>query len=116
MVSHKSFRKQDVEGKPVVYSSGRTAGKVKDLAFNLDGTILLIVEKEGGAENQVPMRMVTGMSDYVVVREETTRPTSPVPPTSISWVQGRRGRNCKFCGRDASPGTTWCPSCGRSLG
>ena len=106
MSSSKPFRKEDITGKVVIYSSGRNTGQVKDLTFTLDGTITLIVEKNDGGEIQIPLSKVMGVSDNVVVKEEgVTRNSSP----SAGMVA------CKSCGRESPIGTLWCPSCGKSL-
>ena len=100
----KSFKKEDVVGKPVIETSGKMKGKVKDLMFELGGTITLIAEGTDGKEFQVPLSRVTGISDDVVVRSE-----AEVMPSSSG-----SGTACKFCGKPLSPGQTWCLSCGRS--
>jgi len=100
----KSFKKEDIVGKPVIETSGTAKGKVKDVSFDLSGTITLIVEEEDGKESQVPIVRVTGISDDVVVRSE------PAPGLSMPAP----GDSCKFCGKPIAPSQIWCPSCGRS--
>jgi sporulation protein YlmC with PRC-barrel domain len=95
----KSFRKEDVVGKTVIETSGAVKGKVKDLMFDLNGTITLTVEGLNGKESLVPVAMVTGISDHVVIKSEP--------------IVGQ-GVKCKFCGAPLSPGVVWCPSCGKS--
>lgn len=100
----KSFKKEDIVGKPVIETSGTVKGKVKDVTFDLSGTITLIVDGTDGKESQVPISKVTGISDDVVVRSEGV---AGVPQVS-------QGATCKFCGKPITPGQTWCPSCGKS--
>ena len=100
----KSFRKEDIIGKPVIETSGTVKGKVKDLMFDLSGTITLIIEGTDGTESQVPISKVTGISDDVVVRSEQ----APGPARTAS------GLACKYCGTAMTPGQAWCPSCGKS--
>jgi sporulation protein YlmC with PRC-barrel domain len=100
----KSFRKEDILGKPVIETSGTVKGKVKDVMFDLSSTITLIVEGLDGKESQIPIVRVTGISDNVVVKSELPA-AAPTPSTGMS---------CKFCGKPMSPGQTWCPSCGKS--
>ena len=99
----KTFRKEDLVGKPVIETSGTVKGKVKDVTFDLGGTITLIVEGADGKETQVPVARVTGISDDVVVKSELAEVTP-----------GSQGTTCKFCGKPITPGQTWCPNCGKS--
>jgi sporulation protein YlmC with PRC-barrel domain len=107
------FRKDEVEGKSVIFSSGRIAGKVKDVVFGLDGTIVLVVENENDSEARVPMSMVMGVADYVVVNDEIWIPASK-SIISSSGQSGSAGMVLKFCNNAISPGTIYCPSCDRS--
>jgi len=111
MSSAKAFRKEEITEKSVIDSSGKVAGKVKDLTFTLDGAITLIIERPGGSEVQIPMSKVMGVSDHVIVREDAfvVKPMVIAPVTGSTVV-------CKSCGSQAPAGTTWCPGCGRALG
>jgi sporulation protein YlmC with PRC-barrel domain len=106
MSSSKAFRKEDITGKTVIYSSGRNTGTVKDLTFTLDGTITLLVEKNDGGEVQIPLSKVMGVADNVIVKDESAMRASGPAPGMVA---------CKSCGREAPIGTLWCPSCGKSL-
>jgi len=97
----KTFRKEDIVGKPVIETSGTVKGKVKDITFDLSGTITLIIEGIDGNESQVPVSKVTGISDDVVVKSELAGATAS-------------GSTCKYCGKPITPGQTWCPSCGKA--
>lgn len=111
MSSAKAFRKEEIIDKSVIDSSGKVAGKVKDLMFTLDGNITLIIERPGGSEVQIPLSKVMGVSDHVIVREDAF----VVKPMVMAAVPGNTVV-CKNCGATAPVGTTWCPGCGRSLG
>ena len=100
----KSFRKEDIIGKPVIETSGTVKGKVKDLMFDLSGTITLIIEGTDGKESQVPISRVTGISDDVVVKSDQ----AAVAPRPAS------GGACRYCGTPMTPSQTWCPKCGKS--
>ena len=100
----KSFRKEDVVGKTVIETSGMVKGKVKDLTFNLSGTVTLIAEGADGKDLRIPLSRVTGISDHVVVNSETTV-DYPAPAARAS---------CKFCGAALTLGDVWCPSCKKS--
>jgi sporulation protein YlmC with PRC-barrel domain len=102
----KAFRKEDITGKSVIYSSGKNTGQVKDLTFTLDGTITLIVERSDGGEIQIPLSKVLGVSDNVVVRDESAPRTGGPSPGMVA---------CKSCGHESPVGTLWCPSCGKSM-
>jgi sporulation protein YlmC with PRC-barrel domain len=120
MSSTKSFRKEDIEGKTVVESSGKVMGKVKDLLFSLDGTITLVVTKEDGSDVEVSLSKVMGVSDHVVVKIDGSGSRPPAPPKQVtSTTTGTvtvSGTPCKFCDTLLAPGVLWCPSCGRSQG
>lgn len=98
----KTFRKEDIVGKPVIETSGIAKGKVKDVTFDLAGTITLIVDGVDGKETQVPVSKVTGISDDVVVRSDS------------AVVATASGSVCKYCGKPMTPGQMWCPSCGKA--
>ena len=100
----KSFRREDVVGKSVIETSGSVRGKVKDVVFNLNNTITLIVEGVDGKDAQIPLTRVTGISDHVVVKSDLTTEGSTFS----------RATSCKFCGAPIASGQQWCPSCGKS--
>jgi sporulation protein YlmC with PRC-barrel domain len=100
----KSFRKEDVLEKTVIETSGRVEGKVKDVVFDLSGTVTLIVEGKDGKESRVPLTRVTGISEHVVVRGDMDAETSASGTSS----------SCKFCGAPLTTGQDWCPKCGKS--
>jgi sporulation protein YlmC with PRC-barrel domain len=105
------FRKEDVVGKTVIDSTGVTTGTVKDVMFNLNSVVILVVEKKDGTEMQVPLSKVVGLSEFVVTKNET------VPqPTSLGGASltGTGGYRCKFCGHEMSPASVYCPSCGKA--
>ena len=109
-MSSKPFHKEDIEGKTVIETTGKIAGKVKDMTFSLDGTITLIVLKDDGTERPVSLKQVIGISDHVIVRGDApmSMPSSPSAPSASAVPV------CKFCGSELSPTSTWCPRCGRS--
>jgi sporulation protein YlmC with PRC-barrel domain len=107
MSTVKSFRKEEIAGKSVIDSSGKVAGKVKDLNFTLDSVITLVIEKTDGSEVTIPLKSVMGVSDHVIVKEDAFIIKPAVAAGMVA---------CKSCGTLAKIGTTWCPSCGRALG
>jgi len=100
----RSFRKEDVVGKTVIETSGAVKGKVKDVVFDLGGGVTLLVQGEDGKDSHVPLSKVTGISEHVVVKIETTEETGAAG----------YGTTCKFCGAPKAIEERWCPSCGRS--
>lgn len=113
MSTPRSFRKEEIADKTVIDSSGRVVGKVKDLTFTLDSTITLIVERTDGSTLQVPLNKVMGVSDHVIIKEETV--ASRAMPTAATMASTPGMVTCKFCGTKAPAGTQWCPNCGRSI-
>ena len=97
-----SFRKDDVVDKTVIETSGRVLGKVKDVTFDLSGSVTLFVEGTDGKDVTVPLGRVTGISQHVVVKSDM--PAGSSGPTS-----------CPFCNAALSPGQRICPSCGRAV-
>ncbi len=111
-MSSRLFSKDEVEGKTVIYSTGRVAGKVKDVVFGLDGTLLLVVQKDDGTESRVPMNAVLGVGEYVIVRYQSA--TSVAMGVQIPTTGGSVDAACKFCGAAMPPGSVYCPSCDKS--
>jgi sporulation protein YlmC with PRC-barrel domain len=111
-MSSRLFSKDEVEGKTVIYSTGRVAGKVKDVVFGLDGTLLLVVQKDDGTESRVPMSAVLGVGEYVVVRYQSATAVAMAVQAPTADQPG--GSVCKFCGAAMPPGSVYCPSCDRS--
>src|SRR5712692_6075120 len=106
-MSSRLFRKEELEGKTVVYSSGWVAGKVKDVVFGLDGTLILVVQKEDSKELRIPMSAVLGVADYVVARDQAGAAPASSGEPGVATA-------CKFCGTAIPPGIVYCPSCGKS--
>jgi hypothetical protein len=79
-------------------------GKVKDVVFDLSGTVTLVVEGIDGKDLRVPLARVTGISQHVVVRSDEA-----IGPSVSS-----AGLSCQFCGATLTAGQKWCPNCGRS--
>ncbi len=112
MSSSRSFRKEEVEGKTVIDSSGKVTGKVKDIVFSIDGNVTLIIEKPDGAETQLPLSRVMGISEFVVMKELSSPYRSKGLTGASSGADG--SKTCKFCGAEMPQDTNWCPSCGKS--
>jgi len=111
MSSLRLFHKEDVVGKTVIDSTGLTAGKIKDVMFNLNGVVILVVEKKDGTEMQVPLSKVVGLSEFVVTRSESL----PQPATfGGTYVTGTGKYQCKFCGHEMPPASVYCPSCDKA--
>lgn len=104
--SSRLFHKEEVVGKTVIDSGGRVAGRVKDVLFGLNGTVMLVVEKKDGAELQVPMSGVVGISEFVITRSEGL-------PEAEGTSAGAGPRTCKFCGHELGS-SVYCPACGKS--
>ncbi len=109
MSSSHLFRKEDIAGKTVIDSSGLTTGKVRDVVFSLDGEVILVVEKKDGAEIQVPLNRVAGLSEFVVTKSE-----SFAQPRTLAGNWSGGGGSCRFCGHELSSTSSYCPSCGKS--
>ena len=111
MSSLRLFHKEDVVGKTVIDSAGLTVGKVKDVMFNLNSVVILVVEKKDGTEMQVPLSKIVGLSEFVVTRSESLPQPASLAGASLT---GMGGYQCKFCGHEMSPANIYCPSCGKA--
>jgi sporulation protein YlmC with PRC-barrel domain len=100
----RSFRKEDVEGKTVIDTSGSVKGKVVDVMFDLGGTVTFLVRGSDGKDSQVKIERVTGISEHVIVRSDQNMEAS----------SSGMGATCRFCGAPRAATERWCPSCGRS--
>ncbi len=100
----RSFRKEDVVGKTVIETSGMVKGKVKDVVFDLNGTITLVVEGADGRDSQIPVSRITGISDHVIARSDI----------AVGVSTSSTGTSCKFCGASIAPDEAWCPNCKKS--
>ncbi len=83
------FRKDEVAGKIVVEASGKSLGKAKDIAFSLDGTVVLIVSGNDNSEVEIPMDRIAGVAEYIVVRRpQQTEPgaSGPKKPAAAAPV------------------------------
>ena len=49
MSSGKFLHREEIVGKTVIDSSGVVTGKVKDIVFNLDAVVQLVIERQGTA-------------------------------------------------------------------
>jgi sporulation protein YlmC with PRC-barrel domain len=112
------FRKDEVDGKVVIENSGNAIGKVKDIAFGLNGSVVLIVTGVDSKEVQISMDRIEGVGDYIVVRKDNVQPvvptvspsfvvnpTIPPPPTMTNWT-------CRTCGAPLKTGAKFCTKCG----
>lgn len=136
MSSAKLFRKDEVDGKTVVETTGNTFGNAKDVAFGLDGTVALIVLDKDNNEVQVTMDRVLGVGDYIVIRKEkleskpptppapqpvvTPPPAPPVPPAAPATPMAppptvMAPMVCKSCGAALKPGARFCTKCGTAV-
>jgi len=100
----RSFKKEDVVGKTVIETSGAVKGKVKDVVFDLGGEVTFLIQGMDGRDSQIALSNVTGISDHVVVKEESATESGP----------SGYGTSCRFCGAQKPVEERWCPSCGRS--
>ena len=110
------FRKKDVEKKPVVEATGKSAGTGLDVGFSLDGKLTLVILNADGKEVEIPMSRVQGVGEYIVLRPEenqelrpdeqapVTPHSSPIPDAPI----------CSKCGASIKPEAKFCTVCGKS--
>jgi len=114
------FRKQDVENKPVIDSSGKSIGTGLDIAFSLDGRLGLVVKTPKGSEIEIPMNRVIGVTDYIVLSPEgpsssqvvQVQHTEPLTPTQPLVSSNTQQQTCSSCGMSLKPGAKFCTSCG----
>ncbi len=121
MSSAKYFRNGELQGKTVIETTGNRLGKAKEVAFSLDGTAMLFVEKDDGGERQVPTSKVIAIGEFIVVRSEVAQIPSvpsaaPSPPPMPTMVPAPvpPAFVCRSCGAVLKPGARFCTKCGTS--
>jgi sporulation protein YlmC with PRC-barrel domain len=118
-MSSKLYRAGDVQGKLVIETSGNRLGKAKEIAFSLDGTTTLFLEKDDGSEAQVPTSRLVAIGEFVVVRSDAPQvqvagayqappPPAVVPPPPPTPV-------CRSCGAPLKPNAKFCTKCGTGV-
>ena len=109
-------RREDVTGKKAITPDGNSFGDVKDIAFNMDGSVGLVIATKGGPEVIVPLKQTSAIGEFVLLsavpagipvkeqrREEPAAPSTPVAQT------------CPSCGSPTKPGAKFCGKCGHRL-
>lgn len=113
-------RREDVTGKKVITPDGNSFGDVKDIAFNMDGSVGLVITTKGGSEVIVPLKGASAIGDYVLLSSpvpdgvpvpERPKP-SPSPPSAPST---HAAATCPACGGPTKPGAKFCGKCGQKL-
>ncbi|MGO9644574.1 MAG: zinc ribbon domain-containing protein [Candidatus Bathyarchaeia archaeon] len=113
------YRKEDVENKTVLDTSGKSIGIAQDMAFSIDGKLALAIKPSKGEVIDIPMTRVIGVSDYIVVTPEVLASTQPAQPSRnqapttppVAPVQ----QTCPSCGKLLKPGAKFCTGCGVKL-
>lgn len=133
----KFLKKEEINDKIVIETTGRKVGKAKEIAFALDGSAALFVTSDSGSDVQIPMARIMGVGEYIVVRtaDQVQRPAqapaqrpaarpamaapqarpavqAPVPPPPMAAAPAAMA--CRNCGAPLKPGAKFCTRCGTS--
>ncbi|MDA4123157.1 MAG: zinc ribbon domain-containing protein [Thaumarchaeota archaeon] len=142
MSAPKFLKKEEINDKIVIETTGKKIGKGKEIAFALDGSAALFVTTDSGIDMQVPMARIMGVGEYIVVRpaEQVQRPAqaqaqrpaprpamaaaapqarpavqAPIPPPPMAAAaQAPAAMACRNCGAPLKPGAKFCTKCGTS--
>jgi len=130
MSSPKYFRNGELQGKTVIETNGNRLGKAKEVAFSLDGTSVLYVEKDDGSESEVRSSKLIAIGEFIVVKSEGVQsppiappPVIPQAPVAAPWPQPAQApapvstppaMSCRNCGAPLKPGSRFCTKCGTS--
>lgn len=103
-------RREDVLGKKAITPDGNAFGEVKDIAFNMDGTVGLVIAAKSGSEVIVPLRQAAAIGEYVLLASAAPKPAQPSQPPPVP-----KPTACPSCGSPTKPGAKFCGRCGHSL-
>jgi len=107
-------RREDVIGKKAITPDGNSFGDVKDIAFNMDGSVGLVIATKAGSEVIVPIKQTSAMGEYVLLSSAApAKPAQPSQPRQASPVPSPA--TCPSCGNPTKPGAKFCGKCGHSL-
>lgn len=113
-------RREDVTGKKAITPDGNSFGDVKDIAFNMDGSVGLVITTKGGPEVIVPLKEASAIGDYVLLSspvpdgvpvQERPKPISS-PPSAPNVPAAT---TCPSCGSPTKQGAKFCGKCGQKL-
>ena len=110
------FRKKDVEKKPVVEATGKSAGTGLDVGFSLDGKLTLVISSPDGKEVEIPMSRVQGVGEYIVLKPEENPELRPDEQASVTPHSSSipDAPTCSKCGASIKPEAKFCTVCGKS--
>lgn len=107
-------RREDVTGKKAITPDGNVFGDVKDLAFNMDGSVGLVIGTKSGSEVIVPIKQASAVGEFVLLSstppDKTAAPIQPRPAQPPPTVQ-----TCPSCGNPTKQGAKFCGKCGQRL-
>jgi sporulation protein YlmC with PRC-barrel domain len=107
-------RREDVTGKKAITPDGNAFGDVKDIAFNMDGSVGLVIATKSGPEVIVPLKQASAIGEYVLLASAV--PVKPAQPSQPKQAQPTpRPTTCPSCGSTTKPGAKFCGKCGHSL-
>ena len=108
-------RREDVTGKKAISPDGNTFGTVKEIAFNVDGSVGLVIATQSGSEVILPIKQALAIGEFILlsstaVSERAGAPAQPRPsqPTVSPST-------CPSCGSAVKPAAKFCGKCGHKL-
>ena len=122
--SRKFFRREEIIGKTAINLGAEKVGEVKDIAYDAEGKMALIVSRGPGSEEAFySIEQMVAIKDVVLIDESKTvattqpgRQAAPVNPvTPIAPIGSPVRKLCAKCGKDNPAKNKFCISCGNSF-
>ena len=101
-------------GKKAITPDGNTFGTVKDIAFNIDGSVGLVITTPAGGEVILPIKQASAIGEFILLSSSAPGPVpAPVQPRPVPQAAGPAV--CPSCRNPIKPGAKFCGKCGYRL-
>ena len=120
-MSKKFFQREELVGKLVIDQEAFIVGKIEDLAITEDGTMGLMINKEG-EDVLIDLEDIQKIKDVVLLKpkkivEEEPTPEAPIvrPKPEPEPSKEVNTNVCPDCGHENKPTSKFCVKCGTVL-
>jgi sporulation protein YlmC with PRC-barrel domain len=119
-MSVKFYKREELEGKPVVDQEARIRGKVEDLAITEDGQVGISIKNDDGEERLLKLDEIKKIADVILLTEEVPAEKEPEPNLSQPESEETTGETtptniCPNCGYENRQSMNFCVKCGTKL-